>query len=205
MVRVKNRYLVVNFLYPGPTAKSKTQLPDLVQIHSPTPDALKQGVILRMIRDGVEDLFGEYGSGMVTSGLKRISHYPSPLLNLSDSFLTRITVNYYSPSTSTAIIRCPRDHYEMVWAALTYITHLPKPVDLPVVIRVVRVSGTIKKAEEEVIRRSQLIVKRARAWDGSGELPMLQRVEKAVDKERKAESEVLATVDDGSESEGMSE
>jgi ribonuclease P/MRP protein subunit POP5 len=205
MVRVKNRYLVVNFLYPEPTAKSKTQLPDLVQIHSPTPDALKQGVILRMIRDGVEDLFGEYGSGMVASGLKGISHYPSPLLNLSDSFLTRITVNYYSPSTSTAIIRCPRDHYEMVWAALTYITHLPKPVDLPVVIRVVRVSGTIKKAEEEVIRRSQLIVKRARACDGSGELPMLQRVEKAVDKERKAESEVLATVDDGSESEGMSE
>jgi ribonuclease P/MRP protein subunit POP5 len=202
MVRVKNRYLVVNFLYPEPTAKSKTQLPDLVQICSPTPDALKQGVILRMIRDGVEDLFGEYGSGMVASGLKGTS---PPFLNLSNSFLTRTTVNYYSPSTSTAIIRCPRDHYEMVWAALTYITHLPKPVDLPVVIRVVRVSGTIKKAEEEVIRRSQLIVKRARAWDRSGELPMLQRVEKVVDKERKAESEVLATVDDGGESEGMSE
>jgi ribonuclease P/MRP protein subunit POP5 len=93
----------------------------------------------------------------------------------------------------------------MVWAALTYITHLPKPLDLPVVIRVVRVSGTIKKAEEEVIRRSQQIVKRARAWDGSGELPMLRRVERAVDKEKKTESEVLATVDDGSESEGMSE
>ena len=70
MVRVKNRYLVVNFLYPEPPAKSKTQLPDVIQIHSPTPDALKQGVIVRMIRDGVEDLFGDYGSGMVSSGLK---------------------------------------------------------------------------------------------------------------------------------------
>lgn len=93
----------------------------------------------------------------------------------------------------------------MVWAALTYITHLPKPLDIPVVIRVVRVSGTIKKAEEEVIRRSQHIIKRARAWDGAGELPMLQSVEKAVDKERKSESEVLARIDDGNESEDMSE
>jgi ribonuclease P/MRP protein subunit POP5 len=93
----------------------------------------------------------------------------------------------------------------MVWAALTYITHLPKPLETPVVVRVIRVSGTIKKAEEEVIRRSQQIIKRAKAWDGSGELPMLQRVEKAVDKERKTESEVLATVDDGSGSEDMSE
>jgi len=184
MVRVKNRYLVVNFLYPEPPAKSKTQLPDAIQIHSPTPDALKQGVIVRMIRDGVEDLFGDYGSGMVSSGLK---------------------VNYYSPSTSTAIIRCPRDHYEMVWAALTYITHLPKPLDTPVVIRVVRVSGTIKKAEEEVIRQSQHIIKRARAWDGAGELPMVQSVEKAADKERQRESEVLARIDGGDESEDMSE
>jgi ribonuclease P/MRP protein subunit POP5 len=121
------------------------------------------------------------------------------------TLLTITTVNYYSPSTSTAIIRCPRDHYEMVWAALTYITHLPKPLDTPVVIRVVRVSGTIKKAEEEVIRRSQHIIKRARAWNDAGELPMLQSVEKAVDKERKRESEILAKVDDGNESEDMSE
>jgi ribonuclease P/MRP protein subunit POP5 len=128
-----------------------------------------------------------------------------PPLNLSNLFLTCLLVNYYSSSTSTAIIRCPRDHYEMVWAALTYITHLPKPLDTSVVVRVVRVSATIKKAEEEVIRRAQQIIKRAKAWDGSVEIPMLQRVEKAVDKERKTESEVLATVDDGSGSEDMSE
>jgi ribonuclease P/MRP protein subunit POP5 len=116
-----------------------------------------------------------------------------------------VTVNYYSPSTSTAIIRCPRDHYEMVWAALTYTTRLPRPLDTPVVIRVVRVSGTIKKAEEEVIRQSQQIINRARAWDGEGQLPMLQSVEKAVDKERRSEAQVLASVDDGSDSEYMSE
>lgn len=72
MVRVKNRYLVVNFLYPEPAAKSKAQLPDLVQIHSPTPDAFKSGFIVRMIREGVEELFGDYGLGMVSSGLKGV-------------------------------------------------------------------------------------------------------------------------------------
>jgi hypothetical protein len=70
MVRVKNRYLVVNFLYPEAVAKSKTQLPDLVQIHSPTPDAFHAGVMVRMIREEVEEMYGEYGMGMVSSGLK---------------------------------------------------------------------------------------------------------------------------------------
>lgn len=93
----------------------------------------------------------------------------------------------------------------MVWAVLTFITHLPKPIDLPVVIRVVRVSGTIKKAEEEVIRRSQQVIKRAKTWEGSGDLPMLQSVDKAVGKTRKSEGEVLASVDDESDDEAMSE
>ncbi|KAH5327162.1 bifunctional ribonuclease P subunit/MRP protein subunit POP5 [Parastagonospora nodorum] len=184
MVRVKYRYLVVNFLYPEPVAKSKTPLPDLVQIHAPTPDAFHAGTLMRLIREGVEDLYGDYGAGMVSTGLK---------------------VNYWSPSTSTAIIRCPRDHYEMVWAALTYTTRLPKPADLPVVMRVVRVSGTIKKAEEEVIRRSQLIIKRARAAETR--TPMLESVEKVADEARKSENNILAQVDAGSEDddEDMSE
>ncbi|KAF1927947.1 Rpp14 family [Didymella exigua CBS 183.55] len=182
MVRVKFRYLVVNFLYPEPSSKQRTALPDLVQIHAPTPDAFNAAALVRLLRDAVEDLYGDYGSGMVSSSLK---------------------VNYFSPSTSTAIIRCPRGHYAMVWAALTYVTKLPR-VDIPVVCRVLRVSGTIRKAEEEVIRRSQKIVKRAKAFDGRGVDPMLSSVEKSVEKERKRE-EVLAVVDQGGESEEMSE
>ncbi|KAG9203004.1 hypothetical protein B5807_09397 [Epicoccum nigrum] len=179
MVRVKFRYLVVNFLYPSPAPKSRTALPDLIQIHSPTPDAFNAGALVRLLRDAIEDLYGDYGSGMVSSSLK---------------------VNYFSPATSTAIIRCPRDHYELVWAALTFVTKLPR-VDIPVVCRVVRVSATIKKAEEEVIRRSRTIVKRARAGEGKAD-PMLASVEKSVEKERR---EALVVVDEGHESEEMSE
>jgi ribonuclease P/MRP protein subunit POP5 len=92
----------------------------------------------------------------------------------------------------------------MVWAALTYVTHLPKPLLLPVVIRVTRVTATIRKAEEEVIRRSQLIIQRAKNWEGKSDLPMMQSVEKAAEKERR-EDQVLARVDAGSEDEDMSE
>lgn len=74
MVRVKFRYLVVNFLYPEPSSKSRTALPDLVQIHSPTPDSFNAGALVRLVRDAVEDLYGDYGSGMVSSSLKGMSH-----------------------------------------------------------------------------------------------------------------------------------
>ncbi|KAL6710049.1 RNA-binding protein pop5 [Coniothyrium glycines] len=93
----------------------------------------------------------------------------------------------------------------MVWAALTYVTRLPKPVDIPVVVRVARISGTIKKAEEEVIKRSQQIIKRAKTWEANGVSPMMQSVEKAVEKEKRNETDVLAGVDHGGESDAMSE
>ena len=70
-------------------------------------------------------------------------------------------VKYFSPATSTAIIRVSRDHYRLVWAALTFTTRLPKPLDQPCVMQVVRVSGTIRKAEGEAIRRARLSIRRA--------------------------------------------
>jgi ribonuclease P/MRP protein subunit POP5 len=76
MVRVKFRYLVVNFLYPEPISKQRTPLPDLMQIHSPTPDAFNAGALIRLLRDAVEDLYGNYGSGMVSSSLKGTSLCP---------------------------------------------------------------------------------------------------------------------------------
>lgn len=67
-----------------------------------------------------------------------------------------------------------REHYRLIWAALTLTTRLPRPVDRPCVIQVVRVSGTIKKAEEEAIRRARAAIKRAREADlragGHGEI-----------------------------------
>lgn len=75
-------------------------------------------------------------------------------------------VKYLSPATSTAIIRCSRAHYRLVWAALSFMTQLPKAykqaTPRPFVMQVVRVSGTIKKAEEEVIKRAKAAILRAK-------------------------------------------
>lgn len=55
-------------------------------------------------------------------------------------------------------------------------THLPKPIDQPCVFQVVRVSGTIKKSEEEAIRRARMSIRRVQKapgrsyGDGSGVL-----------------------------------
>ncbi|KAF2248614.1 hypothetical protein BU26DRAFT_426000 [Trematosphaeria pertusa] len=186
MVRVKNRYLVVNFLYPASSTASKSgdATPELLQFHAPTPDAFHTGILLRVVREGVAELFGDYGTSMAGAGLK---------------------VNYWSPATSTAIIRCPREHYEMIWAALTFITKLPKPVDIPVIVQVVRVSGTIRKAEEEVIRRAKQIICRVKTTDAGGKNPIVDSIAKSVEKRRDAENAVLAQIDEADESESESD
>jgi ribonuclease P/MRP protein subunit POP5 len=89
----------------------------------------------------------------------------------------------------------------MVWAALTFMTRLPKPIDIPVVIRVVRVSGTIRKAEEEIIRRAKELVLRARtAEEITGEAAIVRDVVRAVEKSRETEVVVMDEEEDESDS-----
>ncbi|KXT07916.1 hypothetical protein AC579_3248 [Pseudocercospora musae] len=143
MVRIKHRYLLVNVLYPQDTSNAKhndEKLPWSVQFRRPSSDRFEAGFIVRLVRNGVAELFGDYGAGVVSGSVKII---------------------YCSSATSTAIIRVARAHYRLVWAALCFVTRLPKPIDQPCVIHVLRVSGTIKKAEEEAIRRARLTILRA--------------------------------------------
>ncbi|GAB1727286.1 hypothetical protein NU195Hw_g352t1 [Hortaea werneckii] len=155
MVRLKHRYLLVNILYPDPrttnvriaTETADQNAPYSLQFRQPSSQQLNIKILLRIIRDGVAELFGDYGSGKVAGTLQ---------------------IKYFSPATSTAIIRVSRDHYRLVWAALSFCSFLPKPVSQPCVFQVVRVSGTIRKAEEEAIRRARISIKRAqRAVKGS--------------------------------------
>ncbi|KAK4963748.1 RNA-binding protein pop5 [Elasticomyces elasticus] len=155
MVRLKHRYLLVNILYPGPVAtpsgKDQQTLPDTIQFHKPTSDSLTPQMLMRLIRDGVAELFGDYGVGVVAGSLQ---------------------VKYFSAATSTAIVRVSRAHYRLVWAALTFATRLPHPLDEACVMQVVRVSGTIRKSEEEAVRRARMGIRKAQGagnwmWDES--------------------------------------
>lgn len=161
MVRLKNRYLLFQIHYPQNTTPSSAPSPSTstanptvsrtLAFHAPSPDTLTPKLLLQSLRDSISLYFGDYGSGIVSANL---------------------SIKYLSPATSTGIVRCARAHYRLVWAALTWITGLPtgnttegrgrggSSVDC--VVRVVRVSGTIKKVEEECVRRARALAIRVR-------------------------------------------
>lgn len=71
-------------------------------------------------------------------------------------------VKYWSPATSTFILRTPREHYQVAWAALSLMNRVPVTGGKNCVFRVVRVSGTIRKSQEEAIRRAREMIMKAR-------------------------------------------
>lgn len=81
MVRIKHRYLLVSILYPDfsdafpakDAASAKEAVPDIVQFNQPTPEYLTPQLVIRSIRDQIEENFGEYGAGVAANGLKGYS------------------------------------------------------------------------------------------------------------------------------------
>ncbi|KHN97938.1 Rpp14 family [Metarhizium album ARSEF 1941] len=138
MVRIKERYLLANIIYP-PDARQPTgaKVPDVVLRHQPTVERVTPQTLLRAIRDEVGLLFGDLGRGALEGTL---------------------SVKYLSLATSTFILRCRRAHYQMVWSALTCMDRVPANGGRPCIFRVVRVSGTIRKAEEEAIRQARQLI-----------------------------------------------
>jgi ribonuclease P/MRP protein subunit POP5 len=68
MVRIKERYLLVNIVYP-PTATKSNGIPDIVVNHQPTLDNLTVPALTKGIRNHVNALFGDYGSGAIDNHL----------------------------------------------------------------------------------------------------------------------------------------
>lgn len=66
-------------------------------------------------------------------------------------------------------------------------------------------SGTIRKAEEEVIRRAKLIIERAKAAEAGPTNKMVESVIKAVDRRAEPDNNTLAVIDDDDESQSDSE
>ncbi|KUJ16354.1 uncharacterized protein LY89DRAFT_545147, partial [Mollisia scopiformis] len=105
MVRLKNRYLLVNILYPElEKSQLNSNIPDVVIFNQPTTNDLNASALMRGIRAEVSSLFGDYGMGTVSESL---------------------AVKYLSPATSTFILRVSRAHYQVAWAALSMMTSVP--------------------------------------------------------------------------------
>lgn len=70
MVRTKERYLLVNILYPPDASRpAPANVPDYVAVHRPTVDNVNAQMLARGIKASVATLFGEYGSGATESNL----------------------------------------------------------------------------------------------------------------------------------------
>ena len=82
MVRLKNRYLLVNILYPESTALPTQGVPDLVAFNQPTTDELKPQLLLKAVRDTVLELFGDYGAGACAGSLMGTLSYARYLVRV---------------------------------------------------------------------------------------------------------------------------
>ncbi|KIW21246.1 hypothetical protein PV08_01826 [Exophiala spinifera] len=153
MVRIKHRYILFDILYPSTTTTTTTspstlstpQPPSFILFSHPSPSHISAQLLLANVRSSIQSVFGDHGLSVTQPSLRIV---------------------YFSPSTSTVILRVPRAHYGLVWASLTFMDTLPGPQRgspaVRCVTRVVRVSGTIRKSEEEVLRRARRDIVRAK-------------------------------------------
>jgi ribonuclease P/MRP protein subunit POP5 len=103
MVRIKNRYLLVNILYP-PSASSSSSSPTIagpaqqnaldsntalyLKISRPTPDYLTAGLLARMVRDAVGEMYGDWGIGRLGgAGASGLSGMQDPFFRLQRTVL----------------------------------------------------------------------------------------------------------------------
>lgn len=126
MVRIKHRYLLVEFLF-------ESSLPFSANAKSPTP-TLNEGTVITIIRESLSSNFGDVGWSQVGSALN------SQLSLLSRSILFDLkVVKYLSPTTRICIIRTSRSTENMVQGALTFIRQV-KGADC--CVRILHVGGT---------------------------------------------------------------
>lgn len=146
MVRLKHRYILFEILYPPlvdgrktPGEEfvnfSKSQNESLMTLHQSSAGSINPRTLSNTIRTIVQDIYGDIGLGQVGQS---------------------IIVKYFSNKTSTGILRCGRDNYKKVVAAMTLIEEIEGN---NVLIKCTRVSGTIKKSEEFSIARSQQLIR----------------------------------------------
>jgi ribonuclease P/MRP protein subunit POP5 len=99
MVRIKHRYLLINVLYPDQetnstssrnqnkknhvSAQDQDGLPWTIQFRRPSADSFNAKLLAKLIRQGVEELFGDYGAGMVAASFQGENLFSFSRISLS--------------------------------------------------------------------------------------------------------------------------
>ncbi|KAJ2745319.1 RNA-binding protein pop5 [Coemansia sp. BCRC 34301] len=132
MVRLKNRYIC--FELQSQAQIDGTDSQERTSTGQRPHEALTARSVHALVREQIKLNFGDSGAGLVLSGLQ---------------------VKYFSSQTRMGILRVPRDHCQMVSAALALTTQASKR---PCAIRVQHVSGTIKKCQRAAIRTDRELI-----------------------------------------------
>lgn len=146
MVRLKHRYILFDILHPPPSHPktslqrekfanfSESPKAALLSLHATSPASINARAIAQLLKQVIEEHFGELAAGKVA------------LL---------IIVKYFSNKTSTGIIRCNRQNFHQVVAAMALVTKMDNS---DVVMRCVHVSGTIRKCEQFSIQNNRKLM-----------------------------------------------
>ncbi|CAG8433810.1 12499_t:CDS:2 [Ambispora gerdemannii] len=175
MVRIKNRWILFEVIFednkipPLPSLLPRHQQheqissggedgdaaqPSSWRQHSSTKQPQTQSNTLYIttkeihhaLRDSICLNFGDVGIGCVSSSLN---------------------VKYFSPFTNNGILRVSRDHYRIIWGALTFINEIRGRRCL---VHVLHVGGTIKKCQLACIQHNRdQILKRRQAAESRGD------------------------------------
>jgi ribonuclease P/MRP protein subunit POP5 len=135
MVRFKNRYLLVELVWGDGMVDS-----------SISAETLK-----REVKHQIQLNFGDFGVGLIQATLQGTLALPIISLGTLCAFHLHLirsffvssplsSVKYWNHLTNLCIIRCARDYYKMVWAAVTMINTLNQR---SVLFRLVHLGGTV--------------------------------------------------------------
>jgi ribonuclease P/MRP protein subunit POP5 len=83
------------------------------------------------LKDSVLTNFGDTGWGAVGNSLTGLSSHCC-----GTSYVDQYTVKYYSPTTNICIIRVARDHHQIAWGAVTFLSEVEGQKFIPNVIHV---------------------------------------------------------------------
>ncbi|KAG0668058.1 hypothetical protein C6P45_005109 [Maudiozyma exigua] len=143
MVRLKSRYVLFEITYPSQTLTNNDCKQNLLLLkHKSSPKQINSKIIMQEIRRSLQLYLGDYGYGKVNSLLQ---------------------LKYFSNNTSTGILRCHREDIDLLLTALFYINKLGDNTNNnyigKLVINPIKISGTIKKMEQFIIKRNDRLLK----------------------------------------------
>ncbi|RIA91172.1 hypothetical protein C1645_768217 [Glomus cerebriforme] len=141
MVRLKNRWLLFEFIFDDTPDKFHLSTSSSYSSLSQKFEALSTRDVYSVIKDSIQLNFGDYGVGCIAAS---------------------ISVKYFSPFTNIGVLRVSRDHYHIVWGAMTFISQIKTRSCL---IRVLHLGGTIKQCQLSAINydRDQILLLRRQA------------------------------------------